>query len=104
VLPIEWLRSEREEFVINSRATSTIYPLLPYVILGAVDPAGNAWATKRPRGRPGFIRPGRHRLSIRVPRILATRPRPGMEDAWPGLLGIDLSPAARNRLNGLSAQ
>jgi uncharacterized protein len=50
------------------------YPLLPFVILGAVDPAGNAWATLR-GGRPGFMQAaGRHRLSIRVPRDPGPRP------------------------------
>jgi predicted pyridoxine 5'-phosphate oxidase superfamily flavin-nucleotide-binding protein len=30
------------------------FPLLPFVVLGAVDPAGNAWTTLR-GGRPGFM-------------------------------------------------
>jgi uncharacterized protein len=77
------------------------YPLLPFVILGAVDPAGNAWATLR-SGRPGFMQAaGRHRLSIRVPRDPGDPAEAGMEDGdGLGLLGIDLSTRRRNRLNG----
>src|ERR1700722_1454718 len=45
------------------------YPLLPFVVLGAVDRAGNAWATLR--GRPGFMRAATpNRLSVQVPRAL----------------------------------
>ena len=31
------------------------YPLLPFVVLGAVDEAGDVWATLR-AGQPGFLR------------------------------------------------
>jgi uncharacterized protein len=77
------------------------YPLLPFVVLGAVDPAGNAWATLR-GGRPGFMQAtSRHRLSIRVPRDSGDPADAGMEDGVGlGLLGIDLSTRRRNRLNG----
>ena len=77
------------------------FPLLPFVVLGAVDPAGNAWATLR-SGRPGFMRAASpHRLSIRIPRDPGDPADAGMEDGdGLGLLGIDLFNRRRNRLNG----
>src|SRR3984885_14809410 len=77
------------------------FPLLPFVVLGAVDPAGNAWATLR-GGRPGFMRAdGPHRLSIRIPRDPGDPADAGVEDGDAlGLLGIDLFTRRRNRLNG----
>lgn len=77
------------------------YPLLPYVVLGTVDAAGDAWATVR-AGRPGFLAaPDPARLD------LALRPEPwdpaeaGIRDGKPvALLGIDLTTRRRNRLNG----
>ncbi|HEX3664788.1 MAG TPA: pyridoxamine 5'-phosphate oxidase family protein [Rhizomicrobium sp.] len=77
------------------------FPLLPFVVLGAVDPAGNAWATLR-GGRPGFMRAASpHRLSIRIPRDPGDPADAGMEDGdGLGLLGIDLFTRRRNRLNG----
>jgi predicted pyridoxine 5'-phosphate oxidase superfamily flavin-nucleotide-binding protein len=77
------------------------YPLLPFVVLGTVDRAGDVWATIR-AGRPGFLSsPDPARLD------LALRPEPwdpaeqGIEDGAPiGLLGIDLTTRRRNRLNG----
>ena len=77
------------------------YPLLPFVVLGAVDPAGNAWATLR-SGRPGFMRAASpHRLSIRLPCDRCDPADIGMEDGdGLGLLGIDLLTRRRNRLNG----
>ncbi len=80
---------------------SQFFPLLPFVVLGAVDPAGNAWATLR-SGRPGFMRAASpHRLSIRIPRDPGDPADAGMEDGdGLGLLGIDLFTRRRNRLNG----
>ena len=77
------------------------FPLLPFVVLGAVDPAGNAWATLR-AGRPGFMwAASADRLSIRVPRDAGDPADVGMEDGDDlGLLGIDLFTRRRNRLNG----
>ena len=77
------------------------YPLLPIVVLGAVDPAGNAWATLR-GGRPGFMQAASpHRLSIGIPRDPGDPADAGMEDGdGLGLLGIELSTRRRNRLNG----
>ena len=77
------------------------YPLLPFVVLGAVDPAGNAWATLR-AGHPGFMEAASpDRLTIRVPRDPGDPADAGMEDGDSlGLLGIELTTRRRNRLNG----
>ncbi|ACP22091.1 putative pyridoxine 5`-phosphate oxidase protein (plasmid) [Sinorhizobium fredii NGR234] len=77
------------------------YPLLPMVVLGAVDQDGNAWATLR-AGRPGFLRaPDAHRLTVELVREPADPAEGGMEDgASLALLGIDLGTRRRNRLNG----
>jgi predicted pyridoxine 5'-phosphate oxidase superfamily flavin-nucleotide-binding protein len=78
------------------------YPLLPFVVLGAVDPAGNAWATLR-GGRKGFMRAiSPHRLNIRLPRDPDDPADAGQEDGDAvALLGIDLATRRRNRLNGM---
>src|ERR1700742_608695 len=40
------------------------YPLLPFIVVGAIDPRGDAWATLR-AGRPGFVSvPDAHNLTI----------------------------------------
>lgn len=77
------------------------YPLLPFVVLGAVDPAGDAWATLR-GGKPGFLQAvDPHRLTIGIPRDPADPADAGMEDGDSlALLGIDLVTRRRNRLNG----
>ena len=77
------------------------FPLLPFVVLGAVDRAGNAWATLR-GGRPGFMRAATpHRLSIQVAGDPGDPADAGMENGdGVGLLGIDLFTRRRNRLNG----
>ena len=74
---------------------------LPVVVLGAVDPDGDVWATLR-AGRPGFLHsPHDKALAARLPREAADPAERGMEhgDAI-GLLGIDLLTRRRNRLNG----
>ncbi|MEZ4333833.1 MAG: pyridoxamine 5'-phosphate oxidase family protein [Myxococcota bacterium] len=71
------------------------------IVIGAVDPAGRAWATWL-EGAPGFMTsPDPRRLE------LAGLPAPGdptraglAEGAAVGLLGIELSTRRRNRLNG----
>lgn len=77
------------------------YPLLPFVVLGTVDPGGNAWATLR-GGRPGFLLAASpYRLSIQIPRDTSDPADAGMEDGDAlALLGIDLTTRRRNRLNG----
>ena len=77
------------------------YPLLPFVVLGAVDPEGRPWATLR-AGTPGFLQ-SPDAASLRV---IATRDdqdpaERGMENGDAvGLLGIQLQTRRRNRLNG----
>ncbi|QND54244.1 flavin-nucleotide-binding protein [Phyllobacterium sp. 628] len=77
------------------------YPLLPMVVLGAVDPAGDVWATVR-AGRPGFLTaPTPYALHVDLPRDLSDPADAGMDGgAALALLGIDLRTRRRNRLNG----
>ncbi|WEX90108.1 pyridoxamine 5'-phosphate oxidase family protein [Sinorhizobium garamanticum] len=78
------------------------YPLLPMVVLGAVDQDGDVWATLR-AGRPDFLHaPDAHRLTVDLAREPADPTEAGMEDgASLALLGIDLATRRRNRLNGI---
>lgn len=77
------------------------YAQLPFVVLGAVDAAGDVWATLM-AGEPGFIAsPDPHTLSF----AHTPDPRdPGTaglgEGAAVGLLGIELHTRRRNRMNG----
>ena len=88
----------RDHLIEQHRA---FFPLLSFAVLGAVDPAGDVWATLR-AGKPGFLSsPDPSRLD------LAIRPDPydpaeaGLREGEPAaLLGIDLSTRRRNRLNG----
>ncbi|WP_026620499.1 uncharacterized protein M728_005093 (plasmid) [Ensifer sp. WSM1721] len=77
------------------------YPLLPMVVLGAVDRKGDVWATLR-AGRPGFLHaPDALRLTVEHAREPSDPAEAGMEDgASLALLGIDLGTRRRNRLNG----
>ncbi|MFL1549625.1 pyridoxamine 5'-phosphate oxidase family protein [Pseudomonas sp. D47] len=77
------------------------YPLLPYLVLGAVDAQGIPWATLL-EGAPGFA----HSPD---PQTLQVDSMPSKGDpALPailsggsvGLLGIDLNTRRRNRMNG----
>jgi len=77
------------------------YRQLPFIVLGAVDTAGDAWVTLL-SGRPGF-------MSSPDPRRLAFAARPDPQDpaaaalyegAAVGLLGIELHTRRRNRMNG----
>jgi ferredoxin-NADP reductase/predicted pyridoxine 5'-phosphate oxidase superfamily flavin-nucleotide-binding protein len=78
------------------------YAQLPFVVLGAVDQAGEVWATLR-AGRPGFMRaPDPRRLLIDLPRDAADPADAGLEDGQGvGMLGIELHTRRRNRLNGV---
>ncbi|QHI97197.1 2Fe-2S iron-sulfur cluster binding domain-containing protein [Xylophilus rhododendri] len=78
------------------------FPLLPFVLLGAVDPGGDVWATMR-AGVPGFLSaPDEHHLSVDTVREPADPADAGLEDGDAvGLLGIDLMTRRRNRLNGI---
>ena len=80
------------------------YGQLPLLLVGAVDPAGDPWASVL-EGQPGFI-------DSPDPRLLAIRARPTAGDplanaleagAAVGLLGIELHTRRRNRLNGTVA-
>ncbi|MBN3857436.1 2Fe-2S iron-sulfur cluster binding domain-containing protein [Paraburkholderia sp. Ac-20340] len=77
------------------------YPQLPFVVLGAVDPAGDVWATLRAQ-RPGFLHaPDAHRLHVALERDADDPADAGMQDgAALALLGIELPTRRRNRLNG----
>ncbi len=77
------------------------FPLLPFIALGTVDPAGDAWATLR-AGRPRFLSsPDAKTLSFDLDRDPDDPADIGMNDGDSvGALGIDLSTRRRNRLNG----
>jgi uncharacterized protein len=77
------------------------FPQLPMVVLGAVDPAGDVWATIR-AGQPGFLSaPDAEHLDVALARDIADPADSGMEDGMGiGLLGIELQTRRRNRLNG----
>jgi len=77
------------------------YAKLPFVVLGSVDPTGDAWATFI-EGRPGF-------MTSPTPKSLDIAARPddtdpasvGMSEGSPvGLLGIEMHTRRRNRMNG----
>jgi predicted pyridoxine 5'-phosphate oxidase superfamily flavin-nucleotide-binding protein len=77
------------------------YAQLPFVVLGAVDKAGDVWATLR-AGRPGFLHaPDPRRLVLDLPRDPRDPADAGLEDgAGVGMLGIEMHTRRRNRLNG----
>lgn len=77
------------------------YPQLPFIVAGAVDHAGDAWATIL-SGKPGFLQsPDPYRLSIAAARDPQDPADGGLNDADAvGLLGIELHTRRRNRLNG----
>lgn len=78
------------------------YPLLPFIVAGAVDRNGDAWATIL-SNMPGFLQaPDPYRLSIAAGRDPNDPADGGMNDGDAiGLLGIELHTRRRNRLNGL---
>jgi uncharacterized protein len=77
------------------------YPLLPFVVAGAVDRQGDAWATIL-AGQPGFLQaPDPYRLRIAAARDPGDPADGGLNDGDAvGLLGIELHTRRRNRLNG----
>lgn len=81
------------------------YPLLPFVVLGTVDPEGRTWATVR-AGQPGFLQaPDEKTLNVAIPRDSADPAERGMaQGEGVGLLGIDPGTRRRNRLNGTIKQ
>jgi predicted pyridoxine 5'-phosphate oxidase superfamily flavin-nucleotide-binding protein len=78
------------------------YPQLPFVVLGAVDAQGDAWATLR-AGQPGFLRaPDPAALHVELGRDWKDPAEAGMGDGESlALLGIELHTRRRNRLNGV---
>ena len=77
------------------------YPLLPYLLLGAVDEQGIPWATLL-EGAPGFAHsPDPHTLQVDSLPSAGDPARAALHSgAAVGLLGIDLNTRRRNRMNG----
>lgn len=92
-------RSIRDHLIEQHRQ---FYPLLPFIVVGAVDGQGDVWASLL-AGEPGFLRsPDPSRLSVAAPRDLADPADQGLDDGDPvALLGIELPTRRRNRLNGI---
>ncbi|PDT05328.1 flavin-nucleotide-binding protein [Rhizobium chutanense] len=78
------------------------FPMLPFLVLGAVDAKGDVWATVR-AGRPGFLAsPEPELLDVDLPRDAADPADAGMGDGDAvAMLGIQLETRRRNRLNGV---
>ncbi|WP_027685377.1 pyridoxamine 5'-phosphate oxidase family protein [Rhizobium leguminosarum] len=78
------------------------FPMLPFVVLGAVDAKGDVWATVRAE-RPGFMAsPEPEILEVGLRRDPADPADAGMEDGDAiAMLGIQLETRRRNRLNGV---
>jgi hypothetical protein len=78
------------------------YPQLPFIVAGAVDASGDAWATIL-AGQPGFVQaPDERTLTIAAGRDRADPADGGMKDGDAvGLLGIELHTRRRNRMNGV---
>jgi ferredoxin-NADP reductase/predicted pyridoxine 5'-phosphate oxidase superfamily flavin-nucleotide-binding protein len=91
-------RVVRNHLIDQHRA---FYPLLPFILAGTVDKAGDAWATIL-AGKPGFLQsPDPATLRIAAPRDPSDPADAGLDDGEAvGLLGIELHTRRRNRLNG----
>ena len=77
------------------------YAQLPFIVLGSIDPAGDAWATFI-EGRSGFMSsPSPTVLDIAAHPAAGDPAAEGMADGAPiGLLGIEMHTRRRNRMNG----
>ncbi|MGV1768464.1 2Fe-2S iron-sulfur cluster-binding protein [Rhizobium rhizogenes] len=77
------------------------YTQLPFVVLGSVDQAGDAWTTFI-EGQPGFMSsPSPVVLDIAATRDSSDPASEGLSDGMPiGLLGIEMHTRRRNRMNG----
>jgi ferredoxin-NADP reductase/predicted pyridoxine 5'-phosphate oxidase superfamily flavin-nucleotide-binding protein len=77
------------------------WPLLPFVVAGAVDDEDRPWATIL-EGGPGFVRvPDERHLRLAAAPAADDPARPGLAAGRPvGLLGIQLETRRRNRMNG----
>lgn len=78
------------------------YEQLPFMVVGSVDPDGNAWATFV-EGQPGFMTsPTPTTLDLRALPDAGDPAAAGMEDGDPiGMLGIEMHTRRRNRMNGV---
>lgn len=78
------------------------YAQLPFIVLGSVDGAGDAWATIL-TGRPGFMAsPTPTSLDIAAQADPADPAGAGLQAGAPiGLLGIEMHTRRRNRMNGI---
>lgn len=77
------------------------YAQLPFIVLGSVDQAGDAWATFV-EGQPGFMSsPSPVVLDIAAHRDPSDPASEGLAEGLPiGLLGIEMHTRRRNRMNG----
>lgn len=77
------------------------YAQLPFLVIGSVDPAGNAWASIL-HGEEGFIStPDTKHILVSARRDPHDPASAGMQEgAGIGALGIDLDTRRRNRING----
>lgn len=77
------------------------FPLLPSVVIGAVDAQGDVWATMR-EGRPGFVAAcGDRALEICTAADASDPAETGLSEGGAiGVLGIELNTRRRNRVNG----
>ena len=77
------------------------FAMLPSIVIGAVAPDGQVWATLR-AGQPGFLQsPNPYLLEVASPRDADDPADSGMEDGNAiALLGLDPMTRRRNRLNG----
>ena len=93
-------RAAVREYLIEQHRL--FYPLLPFVVFGTVDDAGNPWATLR-ANHPGFlVAPDAYHLNVRLPPQPGDPAEEGLKDGDAvALLGIDLHTRRRNRLNGI---
>jgi uncharacterized protein len=91
-------RAIRDHLIEQHRA---FYPMLPFIVVGAVDLEGNAWATML-AGRPGFLNsPDPKTLRVTGRAEVSDPAAAGLDDGDAvGLLGIELETRRRNRLNG----
>lgn len=78
------------------------FPLLPSIVIGVVDGAGDVWATIR-EGLPGFMTvPDRKTLEISTGDDATDPAEAGLSTGSAvGLLGIQLGTRRRNRMNGV---
>lgn len=78
------------------------YAQLPFMVVGSVDPDGDAWASFV-EGRPGFMTsPTPTRLDLHALPDAGDPAAAGMKDGDPiGMLGIEMHTRRRNRMNGV---